>query len=315
MKTTPLLRLTALPAMLLSLAACASIPAGTLSTPAPDQSAPATNAPAPSQPVTPSLPGLAGLNHSAPPGVRTQPFPQDIADFLLSLPAADIQVPRSALQSVLQQARGYVIEVPRIPGRPDRRISASSHPYFPYFIWVRTFESQTPGVIGYLVEVSVSCESLRDAPVDTSITAAQARCADPEVDRIASGLHVYRKAAGQPIENVTAQLLPPEHFLGGAGNLRRYEHLSGGRLFLDASRLDLVPVARWVMEADPDQGFPEDPHTFDSGNYIHAGFLLWNGDHFETRATVAAALWPCPADPSQEDPWRCPKNDRFVIAP
>ncbi len=139
-------------------------------------------------------------------------------------------------------------------------------------------------------------------------------CADSLTSRLSSGLRAYRKVAGQPIEDVTAQLTPPEQVLGKVA-LKRYEQLGASGPFLDDSRLDTVPVARWIVESDPENPLPKDAHTFDSGNYVHAGFLLWNGDHFETRATVPATLWPCPVDPPQKDPWRCPKDDIFVTPP
>ncbi|MGV8960616.1 MAG: hypothetical protein ACOH1V_09530 [Stenotrophomonas sp.] len=108
---------------------------------------------------------------------------------------------------------------------------------------------------------------------------------------------------------MTATLAPPESMLG-ARTYQYYQLLGANPLFLDDSRLDLVPVAGWEVEADPEQPLPKGTHTFDGGNVAHAGFLVWNGDHFESRVTLPAALGLCPSDV----PLRCLTDDRFVRA-
>lgn len=241
--------------------------------------------------------------------MRMQQFPADIAEFLLSLPAENLRIPKTVLEYVLARAPAYIVKIPRGARLPDRRISASSHPYFPYFIWVRTFESETPGTSGYLVDISIACNLLGEISQSPPNTAAMSGCADPLMSRLSSGLRAYRKIAGQPIEDVTAQLTPPEQVLGKVA-LEHYERLGAGGPFLDDSRLDTVPVARWIVESDPENPLPKDGNTYDGGYLAHAGFLLWNGDHFETRASVSTALWPCPSEHLS-----CHEDDRFVTNP
>lgn len=127
-----------------------------------------------------------------------------------------------------------------------------------------------------------------------------------------SGLRAYLKIAGQPLKDVTANITSPERMLG-TGTQQGYEQQGASLPFLDGSRLDRVPVARWIVESDPDNPLRKDAHTFGKGSFAHAGFLLWNGNHFETRTTVPATLWPCIDKTPQKDSWACPKDDRFVI--
>jgi hypothetical protein len=259
---------------------------------------------------TPPLSGVATLGMSMP-ETRTalKSLPKDIANFMLSLPPTDFRATPDVWQHTMLQAIGGMMVIPRITGRPDRRISMVAP--VGSSIWIRTFESENPDITGYLIQVRFGCELLKDSPVQLPEGSVQAICTEYPNGWIGSGLRAYRKVAGQPIEDVTARLTPPGQVLG-TDTLERYEQLgAGGGPFLDDSRLDMVPVARWIIESDPENPLPEDAHTFDGGNLTHAGFLLWNGDHFETRATVPASLWPCPPD----QPSSCTDDDRFVTKP
>ncbi|PPU70048.1 hypothetical protein XpiCFBP4643_00225 [Xanthomonas pisi] len=121
-------------------------------------------------------------------------------------------------------------------------------------------------------------------------------------------MRAYRIVDGK-VEDVTASIRQPKEALGSE-LYDRYQAAGAGDAFLDDSRLDQVPVGRWIMELDPEQPLAEDaPRAFDRGMLVHAGFFLWNGDHFENRDTVPARLWPCTDRPSE-----CNKEDRYVTA-
>lgn len=314
MKIQPLLRIAHQPVLLLALSGCAVLVPGFLFASAKERAADIEQPPPTQQAMavsgTPSLPGIPYLGfpsrvEDAPP----QSLPQEIADLLLSLPPADFDLPAMALQQAMQKTIGTVVEIPHIPGRPDRlmKMYAVRNSAF----WVRTFESETPGTQGYLVQVKIDCDMLRNVPADSNADSPWRRCIDSDRPSMGNGLRAYRKVAGQPLADVTASITPPQHLLG-ADTEKRYQQQGASLPFLDGSRLDRVPVARWIVEADPENPLRKDAHTFGKGSYAHAGFLLWNGDHFETRTTVPAALWPCPRNPPQKDPWQCPKDDRFV---
>lgn len=263
------------------------------------------------QQQTAPLPGLASLNTRTTPNGHKGPVPKNISNLLLSLPSMDLQVPRPLLQSILKQANAYIVEIPRIAGRSDVRMTLSSHPRFPYFVWARSFQGDTPGTIGYLVQVSVDCGELQHAQADPQIASARTACAKPGMERLDSGLRAYRVEAGQAPEDMTANLTRPEATLG-TELYQRYQHQGGSTLFLDDSRLDQVPVSRWVMEFDPEQPLATDAaRAFDHGAQAHAEFLVWNGDHFESRDTVPTTLWPCPP----QAPSLCTDDDRFVTTP
>jgi hypothetical protein len=260
---------------------------------------------------SPSLPGIPYLSLPRPSDdAPRQPVPQDIADLILALPSADLGIPATALRHAMHTTIGTVMEVPRIPGRPDRLVKM--HAGQDSMFWVRTFESDNPNIRGYLVQIKIGCDNLRNTVVDHSADSAWRRCIDADRPSMGSGLRAYLGITGRPLQDVTASITSPEHMLGTVTQ-QRYQQQGASLPFLDGSRLDWVPVARWVVESDPDNPLRNDAHTFGKGSFAHAGFLLWNDDHFETRATVPATLWPCIDKTPQHDSWACPADDRFVI--
>ncbi|KQQ84896.1 hypothetical protein ASF73_00780 [Xanthomonas sp. Leaf131] len=162
-------------------------------------------------------------------------------------------------------------------------------------------------MVGYLVNVSVSCKAPTDVLTEEAASALRQRCAQAGTQRLSSGLRAYRIINGQA-EDVTTTIQRPEDALG-ADLYNRYQTQGGGQLFLDDSRLDQAPVARWMMEFDPEQPLrTEAKRAFDNGRLVHAGFLVWEGDNFKSRDKVPARLWPCP----EKRPAECPADDRFV---
>ncbi|MEC3888722.1 hypothetical protein [Xanthomonas campestris] len=257
--------------------------------------------------TAPSLPGTASLNNRTAATGNYRPIPPEVIDALLSLPTAGLQLPQSLLKQLLGKSTSYVVDIPRLPSRPDIRITSTSQPGASYYIWARSFQGDSAGVVGYLVNVSVSCKAPTDALTEEAASALRQRCAQAGSQRLGSGLRAYRIINGQP-EDVTTTIQRPEDALG-ADLYNRYQTQGGGQLFLDDSRLDQAPVARWVMEFDPEQPLqPDANRAFDNGSLVHAGFLVWEGDNFKSHDTVPARLWPCP----EKRPAECPADDRFV---
>ncbi|MEA9886049.1 hypothetical protein VDG05_17210 [Xanthomonas campestris pv. raphani] len=255
-----------------------------------------------------ALPGVASPNNRTAANGSYRAIPDEIAAGLLSLPTDSLQVPRPLLKHLLEKESSYVVEIPHGTSPSDYRITSTGQSGAAYFIWVRVFQGVPPGVVGYLALVSASCKELEQLPPDKTMDAARQQCAKPGNQRLGGGLRAYRIANGQA-EDVTTSIRQPVDTLGHE-LYKRYQAAGASEAFLDASRLDQVPVGRWIMELDPEQPLAEDaPRAFDRGMLVHAGFFLWDGDHFENRDTVPARLWPCTDRPSE-----CNKEDRYVIA-
>ncbi|MEA9659950.1 hypothetical protein [Xanthomonas campestris] len=257
--------------------------------------------------LAPGLPGVGDLNNRDAPNGRYRAIPAEVATALLSLPMAPLQVPRPLLKQILGR-EGYVVEVSRGSSPPEFRITSIRSSGADYALWVRTFRGQSPDIAGYLVHISAACSQLVGLPSDDTTEAAKRECAKPGRKGLGTGLRAYRIVDGK-VEDVTASIRQPKEALGSE-LYDRYQAAGAGDAFLDDSRLDQVPVGRWIMELDPEQPLAEDaPRAFDRGMLVHAGFFLWNGDHFENRDTVPARLWPCTDRPSE-----CNKEDRYVTA-
>lgn len=243
--------------------------------------------------AAPSLPGTASLNNRTAAGGSYRPIPPKVIDALLSLPTAGLQLPQPLLKQLLGKSTSYVVDIPRLPSRPDIRITSTGQPGAPYYIWARSFQGESAGVVGYLVNVSVSCKAPTDALTEETASALRQRCAQAGTQRLSSGLRAYRIINGQA-EDVTTTIQRPEDALG-ADLYNRYQTQGGGQLFLDDSRLDQAPVARWVMEFDPEQPLrTEAKRAFDNGRLVHAGFLVWEGDNFKAAIRFQRACGPAP---------------------
>ncbi|MEA9659949.1 hypothetical protein [Xanthomonas campestris] len=255
-----------------------------------------------------ALPGVASPNNRTAANGSYRPIPDEIVAVLLSLPTDSLQVPRPLLKHLLEKESSYVVEIPHGTSPSDYRITSTGQSGAAYFLWVRVFQGVSPGVVGYLALVSASCKELEQLPSDTTMDATRHQCAQPGNRRLGGGLRAYRIANGQA-EDVTTSIRQPIDTLGPE-LYKRYRAAGASEAFLDASRLDQAPVGRWIMELDPEQPLAEDaPRAFDRGMLVHAGFFLWNGDHFENRDTVPTSLWPCTDRPSE-----CIKEDRYVTA-
>lgn len=225
------------------------------------------------------LPGLPGASGSALQGGQYIPLPEPLSQMLSAIRCSPLSASKA------RKGNPYVVQLATTHATPEYLATDEQGPYFHY--WIRSFSGTERGVTGYLVQVTGCIESKKNQ----------------------YGLHAYRVVEGQAPEDITSSILDPDALLGSKA-VKRYMTLGASGFFADTSRLAEVPVLRWIMEADPDRGLPDnDPQVFDSGALLHGGFVVWNGERFESRKTVPAALWPCPA----EKPSLCPEDDRFVI--
>jgi hypothetical protein len=301
LKALSLFRILTLPVSMVLTGACSALPSGTSISQTIDPAHPS---------AAPSLPALGSLDYRADPESNTrQVLPADIEAILLSLPVSSLGLPAVDLPTLLNQSTAFVLEIPRINGRPDRLVSASTLPGAEF--WIRSFESENPDVSGYLVQLRIDCRLVTGTSNGIELAPARTQCIERKRSGFDSGLRAYRKVKSQPIEDLTGTIDHPDGILG-AKVLQQYAKATASPPYPDDSRIDRVPVIRWIVESDPDEPLPKDGNTYDGGYLAHAGFLLWNGDHFETRATVPAALWPCIDTTPQNDSWACPKDDRFV---
>lgn len=229
--------------------------------------APAASAPAEPVVVDQGLPALPEASGSARRGGS-----------YAALPAAAKQMLEHLQCKVDGTAHAQVFTIPGPHGRTDFMATDKSGPGFQY--WIRTFAGSGDST-GYLVQ-------LNGCPATTA------------------GMRAYiAKGAAAPVD-VTADILANGGF-PNAEVMATYTAQGASDLFALTLQLDKVPVVRWIAEADPDRHLHEDARTFDHGNFIHGGFLVWADDRFDVKQQVPAAMWPC--DDSQF--FRC-EGDPFV---
>jgi hypothetical protein len=223
------------------------------------------------------LPGLPEATGTLLENGRYEPLPSSLSELLEAL--------RCTPTAASAGQEPYVVRIKTRTATPDYVATDQKGPDYRY--WIRSFAGSQEGVTGYLVQLR-GCGQNSDGP---------------------TGIHAYRVTEGLAPEDITSSIPTPDALLGTKA-VKHYLALDASGFFADTSRLAEVPVLRWIMEADPDRGLPgNDPQVFDSGMLLHGGFVVWNGERFESRKTVPASLWPCPA----EKPSLCPEDDRFVI--
>lgn len=255
--------------------------------------------------------GLAGFSPVSGPVIQNGRYtaaPEAIATFVAALPTRDVLLPKQ-LRQRLMGAQVYLSGVPGQGGRTEYLIADKNGAR--YSLWLRSYEGRRRGTTGYLVQMRIPCTELAKAQTESTedLSAARRACARPKAEFADSGLRAYRVVAGHAPVDLTAGLRAPETSLGRA-RLDRYRALGANPIALDDSRAGVVPVLRWVVEADPEQRLPaKDERTFQGGMKAHGGFVVWNGDGFEVRDSVQRKQWPCAArDEGCPDP-----SDRYVL--
>ena len=265
------------------------------------------SAPAPSAEASDAEP-LPGLSSVGGPQFKTgkpMPAPESVSRFLLSLPAQDVLASQKLRQRYLQEN----VLVQEVPGQAgSRNYLVVDRNGSSYGFWIRSFQGARPELTGYLVEVRGLCADLQG----TDVAAAERQCDVTGTRYFDSGMRAYRVIDGQPPEDVTASIAPDPAV--SKAQREHYASLGASPIFADVENLDQVPVLRWVVEFDPEQtSTSSEPPIFDGGHHAHAGFIVWNGERFERRATVPRALWPCgPAGRPSECPPRSRDGDPFV---
>ncbi|WP_312706371.1 hypothetical protein [Stenotrophomonas sp.] len=161
-------------------------------------------------------------------------------------------------------AKVLLTEVMGEDGRRDVMVSNDIGTRYRY--WLRSF-SGSGDTTGYLVQ-------LNGCPVSTV------------------GMRAYIARGAAAPQDVTASVLA-NSALPDAATMAAYAEAGVSDLFALTWKLDKVPVVRWVAEPDVDRPIALDGRTFDRGNMVHAGFLVWEKDRFTFHKSVPAALWPC----------------------
>lgn len=224
------------------------------------------------------------------------PLPAHVAEFIERLPDSHPFV--GAAERAAARAPQVYKAVPGQGRRPD--IVAMIAHLSPF--WIRSFEGADSDTTVYMV-YGPDCDARRRDPDDPG------RWICRSDDAAFRDVVLYRVHRGGPPEEVTADLAPP------APGMTRDEMLRYGRYLaaegaarstdvkLDVSRLAYVPVLRWVFrpidygDYDPPAMPASDPRAYEDSDWraraAHFGFLVWNGERFELRDEVPAALWPC----------------------
>lgn len=259
-----------------------------------------------------SLPGLPSAYGPHVEGGKYMPAPEVISHFLMSLPTHDILISPTARRRYLQ---GKVLVLEVAGEASSRNYVVVYRDASTYGFWIRSFQGNNPDLTGYLVEIQGLCAELDSAnSVQAAVIATQ--CRGGHEKYFDSGIRAYRVTEGQPPEDVTASIAPDPAV--AKAQRERYAALSASPILADDMNLDKLPVFRWIVETDPEQPIPvSDPHAFNNGHRAHAGFVVWNGERFESRKTVPRALWPCEKWLEEDGrvapcPDSTPEGDRFI---
>lgn len=223
-------------------------------------------------------------------------LPAHVAEFIERLPDSHRFV--GAAERAAARAPQVYKAVPGHGRRPD--IVALIEHLSPF--WIRSFEGADPETTVYMV-YGPDCDAGHRDPDDPGRLICRS---DGTYFR---DVVLYRVHRDEPPEEVTAELAPRPPGMTPDETLRygRYLAAEGAArstdVKLDVSRLAYVPVLRWVFrpidygDYDPPAMPASDPRSYEDsdwrGRAAHFGFLVWNGERFELRDEVPAALWPC----------------------
>lgn len=227
-------------------------------------------------------------------------LPAHVAAFLRTIPDSHPHLDAEFREEQAATKQRFVF-VEGYGKRPDVLASIHSTSAF----WIRSFEGPDPDVTVYVV-FGPGCEydpRSHERGYDEGCL--------PGYPAVMREIRIYRIRSGEAPEDVTSELAPPAPVLTAEERRRYGVHLrppeDGGAgdldVQLDVTRLDQVPVMRWVLrpamegdyEAPPISA--ADPRAFveyeTPGHIAHFGFLVWNGTRFELRESVPVHLWPC----------------------
>lgn len=250
-------------------------------------------------------------------------LPQHIATFLRNIPGNHSFLTAKERKEAAQNKQRFKA-VNGFGARPDYVVSIEHLGAF----WIRSFEGKDPDSTIYLV-YGPEC----DANWSNPNKPAETKCLS-HADRMRK-FKLYRVHKNGLPQDVTKELVPPLPELTAAEGNRygRYIKPKGSAkstdIKLDITRLQYVPVLRWVLASDEEGDYEpprmptSDPRTFkeyeDSAPRAHFGFLAWNGARFKTYKTVPASLWPCrtvqPGKLACAAGYKKSNFDRFLVQP
>lgn len=205
-------------------------------------------------------------------------MPAHLANVLKAIPEQQLLLPRAARERQVSQ-KAWFKAVPGYGQRPDFLAVQNG-------MWVRSFEGADPANTVYLVSGPFTCV---DGRHPENIGGKTMRLSTGSCREALVQERVYQVTAGAAPQDITAQVMPAQPLLSDADR-KRYG-VEAASVQLDAGKLQFGPALRWY--ADVSAEGKAEPRTYGEWGRLHLGFLVWNGERFETRDTLPRNLWTC----------------------
>lgn len=205
-------------------------------------------------------------------------LPAHLANVLKAIPEQQLLLPRAVRERQVSQ-KAWFKAVPGYGLRPDFLAVQNG-------IWVRSFEGADAATTVYLVSGPFTCVDGRhpESIAGETMRLSTGSCREALVQE-----RVYQVTAGAAPQDITAQVMPAQPLVSD-GDRKRYG-VEATSVKLDAGKLQFGPALRWY--ADVSAEGKGEPRTYGEWGRLHLGFLVWNGERFETRDTVPRSLWTC----------------------
>lgn len=205
-------------------------------------------------------------------------MPAHLANVLKAIPEQQLLLPRAARERQLSQ-KAWFKAVPGYGQRPDFLAVQNG-------MWVRSFEGADPATTVYLVSGPFTCV---DGRHPENIGGKTMRLSTGSCREALVQQRVYQVTAGAVPQDITAQVMPAQPLVSDADRKRYGVEVASVQL--DAGKLQFGPALRWY--ADVSAEGKAEPRTYGEWGRLHLGFLVWNGERFETRDTLPRSLWTC----------------------
>jgi hypothetical protein len=205
-------------------------------------------------------------------------MPAHLANVLKAIPEQQLLLPRAARERQLSQ-KAWFKAVPGYGQRPDFLAVQDG-------MWVRSFEGADPATTVYLVSGPFTCV---DGRHPENIGGETMRLSTGSCREALVQQRVYQVTAGAMPQDITEQVMPAQPLVSDAD--RKRFGVEGAAAQLDAGKLQFGPALRWY--ADVKAEGKAEPRTYGEWGRLHLGFLVWNGERFETRDTLPRSLWTC----------------------
>ncbi len=205
-------------------------------------------------------------------------MPAHLANVLKAIPEQQLLLPRAARERQVSQ-KAWFKAVPGYGQRPDFLAVQNG-------MWVRSFEGADPATTVYLVSGPFTCV---DGRHPENIGGETMRLSTGSCREALVQQRVYQVTAGAIPQDITEQVMPAQPLVSDADR-KRYG-VEAASVQLDAGKLQFGPALRWY--ADVSAEGKAEPRTYGEWGRLHLGFLVWNGERFETRDTLPRSLWTC----------------------